>query len=104
MTTVFYGQFEGNKMVEALPVDIRVAYLDKSGNIMRLTFGKPLARSPVYRNWPSGLNFIAVPPLQEDPFEQKVRPCLFIKILLKLYPDLPLHSIEILCKGQLNSK
>ena len=84
MTTAFHGKFEGNKMVEALPVDIRVAYLDKSGNIMRLTFGKPLDRSPVYRNWPSGLNFVAVPPLQEDPFEQKVRPCLFIDIFISI--------------------
>ena len=81
MTTAFYGRFQDNKMVEALPVDIRVAYLDKSGNIMRLTFGKPSDRSTIYRNWPSGLNFIAVPPLQEDPFEQKVCPCLLIKTL-----------------------
>ena len=84
MTTAFYGRFQDNKMVEALPVDIRVAYLDKSGNIMRLTFGKSLDRSPVYRNWPSGLNFVAVPPLQEDPFEQKVRPCWFIEIFTSI--------------------
>ena len=84
MATAFYGRFQDNKMVEAFPVDIRVAYLDKSGNIMRLTFGKPLDRSPVYRNWPSGLNFVAVPPLQEDPFEQKVRSCWFIKIFTSI--------------------
>jgi len=71
MTTAFYGRFHDGRMVETQPVEVCETYLDKSGTILRLCFGKPKYQAPTYRFWPSGLNFVSVPPLQEDPFEVK---------------------------------
>ena len=71
METALLGRFQDGKMVETQPVDVREASLDKSGTILRLYFSKPEYRAPIYRFWPSGLNFVSVPPLQEDPFEHK---------------------------------
>ena len=71
MTTALYGSFHEGQMVETQPVDVRETFLDKSGTMMRVLFSKPEYRAPIYRFWPSGLNFVSVPPLQEDPFEHK---------------------------------
>jgi len=71
MSTALYGKFQDGKMVETVPVDISRSYLDKSGTMLRLRFGKAAFRAPIYRYWPSGLDFVGVPPLQDDPFEHK---------------------------------
>ena len=71
MKTALYGRFQDGKMEEAYPSDIQKAHLDQTGTIMKIRFGKPMFRAPVYRWWESGLKSVNVPPLQEDPFEQK---------------------------------
>lgn len=71
MKTALHGSFEDGKMVETVPVDVREVYMERSGTILRLKFTKPPYRAPIYQHWPSGLDYVSVPPLQEDPYEQK---------------------------------
>ena len=71
MTTALYGKFQDGKMIETVPVDISRSYLDKSGTMLRVRFGKADFSAPTYRYWPSSRDFVAVPPLQDDPLEQK---------------------------------
>ena len=71
METALLGAFHNGQMVEAYPVTIKEVFLDYTQSILRLRFSKPKYRAPHYNFWPSGLNFVSVPPLQEDPYESK---------------------------------
>ncbi len=74
MQTVLFGHFQDGQMVEATPKNITQAVLDQSGSILELTFQAQAdldKKSQIYKFWPSGLNFVAVPPLLEDPYEHK---------------------------------
>ena len=71
MSTALYGKFQDGNMVETVPVDISRSYLDKSGTMLRIRFGKADFRAPIYRYWPSSREVVAVPPLQDDPLEHK---------------------------------
>ena len=71
MSTALYGKFQDGNMVETVPVDISRSYLDKSGTMLRIRFGKADSSAPIYQYWPSSREFVAVPPLQDDPLEHK---------------------------------
>ena len=58
MSTALYGKFQDGKMIETVPVDISRSYLDKSGTMLRVRFGKAAFKAPIYRYWPSGNQII----------------------------------------------
>lgn len=71
LKTALYGKFKNGRMTETVPVNVKEVFLEKTGTILRIKFSKPDFCAPTYKFWPSSLNVVAVPPLLEDPYEQK---------------------------------